>query len=523
MRTVHTLIALGSLLGAVGGLSAGCIDYVAEYYTPLTDQKLASGGTGGSGPSASSSSSGGGGTGGTPINCIPSDDGKSAVDATCGVFVSATGDDGATGAQDKPVQSLKKAAVLAMAGDKRIYACAEELAGATQLPAGITVYGGLDCGVLPRSWKYIGDKTKTTITADAETIPLTLASGAGTKLFDLHVIAKAAVNPGGSSIAVVADQVTAELTRCAFDAGDAQAGAPGQKYSSAAQAGVAGEQGASACSGATVNGGNPVSSMCGALDSSSGNGGQGFSASGGPGGPGLPNGTPNGGLADSGAGCDLGTTGDNGASGMPGLGALGLGTISTAGFAGVIGGPGLVGPPGQGGGGGGGAKGGTGAGKCLMAAMAGGAAGGSGGSGGCGGAGGKGGNPGGSSIALLSLGSSLTFSAVTLSTGAGGVGGDGGAGQDGGGPGSPGKGGVVPMTATSLSVGCDGGLGGTGGKGGKGGGGIGGHSIAIAFTGTEPAKSGWMATTGKFGAGGAGGDVAGAGAPGVKADTQAFQ
>ena len=78
------------------------------------------------------------------------------------------------------------------------------------------------------------------------------------------------------------------------------------------------------------------------------------------------------------------------------------------------------------------------------------------------------------------------------------------------------------MTATNLSVGCDGGLGGAGGKGGKGGGGTGGHSIAIAFTGAEPPKSGWMATTGAFGAGGLGGDAPGAGVPGVKADTQVF-
>ena len=35
-------------------------------------------------------------------------------------------------------------------------------------------------------------------------------------------------------------------------------------------------------------------------------------------------------------------------------------------------------------------------------------------------------------------------------------------------------------------------------------------------------KSGWKATTGAFGAGGPGGDAAGAGAHGVKANTQMF-
>lgn len=522
MSKGRCLIGLGGFLGVAGVVSAGCSHYVEDYYTPLTKITSVSTGTTGTGGSGGSGGTGGTGTGGTPINCIPSDDLKTAVDASCGVFVSATGDDSATGTQVKPVLSLKQAVTLAQADKKRIYACAEEFAGAVELPAGLTVYGGLDCAKMSRSWLYVGDKTKTTITADAETIPLTLASGKGTKLFDLHVVAKPALNAGGSSIAVVADHVTVEITGCQFEAGDAKEGAQGKGYTSAASAGTVGIKGGDACSASTVLGGDSIASMCGATDSISGQGGTGAALSGGPGGPGVPDGSMNGGAGEGGAICTPGTTGDTGLPGIPGPGATGLGAITKSGFAGVIGGVGLLGPPGQGGGGGGGAKGGTGVGKCLVAGMAGGAAGGSGGSGGCGGAGGKGGNPGGSSIALMSFGSSLTFAAVTLTTGAGGTGGDGGVGQDGGGPGSPGKGGAVPMTAMNLSVGCDGGLGGAGGKGGKGGGGTGGHSIAIAFTGAEPPKSGWMATTGAFGAGGLGGDAAGAGAPGVKADTQVF-
>ncbi len=474
-------------------------------------------GTGGSTSSSTST-----GTGGTPIQCIPSEDPKTAVDPNCGVFVSATGDDGATGAQEKPVQSLKQAVMLALDGEKRIYACAEEFAGAVKLPAGITVYGGLDCGMMPRSWLYAGDKSKTTITADAGMIPLTLANGTGTKLFDLHVLAKAAVNAGGSAIAMVADQVTAEMTGCLFEAGDGEDGAAGQKYSSAAQAGVMGEKGGDACSADMIFGGGAVSSTCGMPDSISGSGGIGAVASGGAGSPGLPVSKQNGGLGDSGAGCDPGTKGDDGIPGIPGPGATGLGAISKSGFAGVLGMPGLLGPPGQGGGGGGGAKGGMALDKCPVAGMTGGAAGGSGGSGGCGGAGGKGGNPGGSSIALISLGSSLTFSEVTLRTGKGGNGGDGGVGQDGGFGGPPGTGGTA-TGMNGLNPGCNGGPGGSGGKGGRGGGGAGGHSIAIAFTGNKPVKDGWTAMTGTFGGGGLGGDAAGEGASGVKVDMQEFK
>ncbi len=513
MRTTYwmMLAELGVGMGAAL-ISAGC------FHSTCDDTATCRPGTG-SGSSSTSSSSG---TGGTPSQCIPSKDPKTAVDTSCGVFVSATGDDGATGAQDKPVQSLKQAVMLARDGEKRIYACAEELAGPVELPAGIAVYGGLDCGVMPRSWLYVGDKSKTTIMADAEMVPLTLASGTGTKLFDLHVLAKAAVNAGGSSIAVVADQVTAEIIGCVFEAGNGLAGAPSKGYTSAAQAGAMGNKGNDACMANTVVGGDPVASMCGGPDSSSGNGGSGFTASGGAGSPGFPTGATNGGMGEIVSACTPGMKGEDGAPGIPGPGATGLGAISKSGFAGVLGMPGLLGPPGQGGGGGGGAKGGMALDKCPVAGMTGGAAGGSGGSGGCGGAGGKGGNPGGSSIALISLGSSLTFSQVTLRTGKGGNGGDGGVGQDGGFGGPPGTGGAV-AGMNGLNPGCNGGPGGSGGKGGKGGGGTGGHSIAIAFTGNKPVKGEWTATTGTFGGGGLGGDAAGEGAPGVKVDVQEFK
>ena len=522
MRTMNWTI------GMTGVLAVAFLPYVGGcFFTALVDceHDLVCSGAGGGGMSSSSTTSTStstGGTGGTPINCIPSADLKTELDASCGVFVSATGDDGATGTQEKPVQSLKQAMTLALGGKKRIYACAEEFAGAVELPAGLTVYGGLDCSKTPRSWLYVGDKTKTTITADAEEVPLTLASGKGTKLFDLHVLAKAAVNAGGSSIALVADHASAEISGCLFEAGDGQAGAQGKPYASAAAAGATGVQGGDACSMNTVAGGDPVSSLCGTPDSSSGLGGSGTSVSGGNGSSGLPDGSMNFGAGEGGSACTTGKKGNDGIPGIPGPGATGLGAIAKDGFSGVIGTPGVLGPPGQGGGGGGGAKGGIGVGKCLAAGMAGGAAGGSGGSGGCGGAGGKGGNPGGSSIALLSLGSTLTFAAVMLTTGKGGNGGDGGPGQDGGNGGTQGAGGTV-VGMNGLNPGCAGGPGGLGGTGGTGGGGIGGHSIAIAFTGAEPPKSGWMATTGPFGAGGLGGNAASAGAPGVKANTQVFQ
>ncbi len=526
MRTQNHFTLLGGLLGGFGLLASGCIDALEDYYYPLTDPKLATTttGTGGGGGSGGTGGGGNSGGGGSPVNCDPKADPMTAVDASCGVFVSATGADSDKGTREKPVKSFNQALILAQANGakKTIYACAEEFAGKVEMPGGIAVYGGLDCSATPRSWKYVGDKSKTTITADAEVIPLVLAGGSGVvKLEDLHILAKAAENPGGSSIAVAVDQVIAEIGGCVFEAGNAKEGTPGQNYPSAAQGGNVGLKGGDACTANTVNGGDPVSSSCGDPDSVSGNGGSGFSVSGGAGSPGLPDGSMNGGAGEGAMACTPGMKGDDGVPGPPGLGATGLGSFSKAGFLGIVGEPGNTGLPAQGGGGGGGAKGGTGAGKCP-AGMAGGAAGGSGGSGGCGGLGGKGGSPGGSSIALLSLDATLTFTATTLITGAGGKGGDGGQGQAGGDSGSGGSGGAVGMNA-SLLPGCSGGPGGFGGKGGQGGGGTGGHSIGIAYTKIAPPKDGWTAMTGTFGPGGMGGDAAGNGAPGVKADMQVFQ
>lgn len=460
--------------------------------------------------------------GGPPASCIPSDNEK-AVSDTCGVFVSSAhgSDASGKGTKEAPYATLG----AALKKGSTIYACAgaTPYSEALAVPAGAVIFGGVDCA----SWKYVGTTTKTTLTADVGKIPLTLSTGAGTKLVDLHVLAADASggDPGQSSIAVVADHATVEIEGCIFEAQGAADGAQGKPYSSAAKPGATGNNGHDACSASTVLGGDPVSSMCGDPDSSGGPGGIGTSVSGGPGGPGLPSGSMNGGLGEGGSACTTGTKGDDGPPGTAGAGAkeTDLGTISASGYVGIAGASAGTGTPGQGGGGGGGAKGGTGAGKCS-AGMAGGAGGGSGGSGGCGGAGGRGGNPGGSSIALISIEATLTMTNVTLKAGSAGKGGDGGPGQSGGDPGSGGKGGAV-LTASALNPGCDGGPGGFGGAGGKGGGGRGGHAFGIAISGKAPPKSGWTAKAGSAGTGGKGDDAGGNmgdGADGKSADCWDF-
>ena len=125
-------------------------------------------------------------------------------------------------------------------------------------------------------------------------------------------------------------------------------------------------------------------------------------------------------------------------------------------YGGVAGQPGQPGTPGQGGGGGGGAMSGTFCGSPASPVDGPGASGGGGGAGGCGGLGGGGGKAGGSSIAIVSLGTKLTLTGVTLTVGTAGKGGSGTLGQGGGAVGAGAFGGAASGIAGS-NPGCNGG------------------------------------------------------------------
>ncbi|WP_437737322.1 PGRS family protein [Sorangium sp. So ce1335] len=511
--------ALGMAAAAGSSLAGGCSSPCERSQTCPPE---ASGATGG---------------GGVPSTCVPSESGAP-VDDACGVFVAAAGDDGAEGTKAAPLGTLGAAIARAREnGTGRVYACAEtfEVEAAVEMPAGVTLYGGLDCA---KGWAYAGagggesDGARTTLTARAGVIPLVMRGGEGVaRIEDVAVVAKGidAGDPekrGLSSIAAVADAVAVELVRCALEAGDAAPGQDGAAHAEAAQRGGDGSAGNAACSADIVVPANAPVNACGAPedpsdDSFGGSGGVGFQSSGGAGSPGGPGDVTNGGAGEFAAACMPGTAGDNGADGEPGAGAQGLGEIAASGYTGVAGNGGAPGTTAQGGGGGGGAKGGVAAGQCT-AGSAGGASGGSGGAGGCGGAGGRGGGAGGSSIALVSLDATLLFEDVTIATGRGGDGGAGGPGQDGGAAGAGGPGGGVPEDAAGLRPGCAGGPGGTGGRGGIGGGGLGGHALGIAHVGAAPPTDGVTFAVGEAGAGGVGADEEHSGAPGLKADAMAF-
>ena len=443
----------------------------------------------------------GGSGGGTPAGCVPSENAEPVGDE-CGVFVSSSlGVDGAAGTKEQPLRSLGEA--LMKANGKAVYACAESFAEAIELSAGARVFGGLDCAT---DWSYV-EGQKATIAPGADLVPVMLLSGEGARIEDVVAIAADAVVPGGSSIALIAqDGAVAELLRCELRAG---AGAPGAAGSTPMEVGPSGEgedgeNGIPGTDGECMSavaqaGGNGGQRMCGGMSVSGGLGGSGTTGdTGGAGSPGQGQpGTPPldgaGGRGQDAMSCGSGNAGAEGGPGISGFGATGIGDISAAGYTAATGSPGMsAGTPGQGGGGGGGAK------ACGMMNMFAGPSGGGGGSGGCGGAPGMGGGAGGSSIGLLSHQATVTLTSVSIATALGGAGGIGGNGQPGGGGGQPGLGGG--------SNACVGGQGGSGGRGGSGGGGLGGHSIGIASKGAVPVQNEVTITAGAPGPGGLGGD-----------------
>ena len=516
MRRNRTAIGMGLLgLAVLAGpaLGAGCSNLAEdckENYRPCE---------GASGTSA------GGSGGGTPVGCIPSENLGGAVGNECGVFVGGPlGKDTNPGTKEAPLATLVAAVALADTGAKRVYACATDygmyLSEVLVVPAGMTIYGALAC---EQNWGHLSG-VPVRLTAPAGQIPLTLDGTVGSgpiRLEDVEVLAAPAEEAGGSSVAVVVNQAEVTFKNVEFTAQEGKEGAAGEEVPGTGMDGAMGEEGDLACSATPVNGGLPIINDCGTPadtsdDSLSGSGGVGQQATGTDGSPGDPGSAVNDNSGEGqssmvGDACADGKVGNPGDPGPFGMGATMMGTVSTTGFTGNgVGASGLRGLPGQGGGGGGASKGGA-----PCAAGLGGASGGSGGSGGCGGVGGNGGRPGGSSIALISLRSTLTLEEdVRLRAKEPGAGGSGGLGQSGGAGAMGGVGGENAGMMT-LNAGCDGGMGGMGGLGGIGGGGTGGHSIGIAYVGTPPPALPSSETTQSAiehaemgGAGGPGGDDA---------------
>jgi hypothetical protein len=487
MRIRRTSIALGCFLGGFALAGSGCLDALGDFYLPLTDPKLAS-----SGSSASSSSSSTTGTGGASPDCSGDPNETNVIDA-CGVFVQADAT-GATedGTQAHPYKTLQQG--IDNAGSKRVYACASApYEEAVTIAGPVELFGGFDCA---KGWGWKAD-ARSALQGPGGAIALTLTKqGDGAKVQGFAITAASATVKGSSSIAVAVENVAATLINCEVTAGDAMAGEDGVTPAGAPTKGadapppVAGTM--NACiNAASLAGGAPGTTTCEDGMTAGGMGGKGgitatMSGDGATGADGKLADAVNGigGAGESLTKCLVGAAGKDGDAGQVGDAGLSPGALSLTGLSDTNVTDGKPGTRGNGGGGGGGAKSGT---FCPGGVDGNGASGGGGGAGGCGGQGGGGGKAGGSSIAILSLGTKLALTDVTLKTGKGGAGGKGVAGQGGGAAGLGAIGGAASGTAPSKS-GCKGGDGGAGGFGGSGGGGRGGHSVGIAYA-SAPTKA----------------------------------
>ncbi|WP_437715561.1 hypothetical protein WMF45_03580 [Sorangium sp. So ce448] len=453
---------------------------------------------------------GGGGSVASPgCEADPTQDASTVTDE-CAVFASATAEPGGDGTKARPYASLGEA--VANAGNKRVLACTSgAFAESVAIEAGVEVIGGFDCEA---EWAWSAE-ARSGMEGPAGAAALTLGGGAsGAKVRSFAIRAASATEPGGSSIGVAVADVEAELAQVDVTAGDGMAGEDGTMPDEAPQVGASapmtsasaacardelvygGDPGVRACEDGETRGG--AGGLGGITGTEDGNGLKG--ADGAP----LPEPNPNnrglGGVGQAGPDgeCEAGANGKSGDAGGPGD--AGSGTeLMLAGVAGGDGANGATGKKAQGGGGGGGAKAGV---FCKVGAGTfdgPGASGGGGGAGGCGGKGGGGGKAGGSSIGILSLGTKLVLTDVTVVVGRAGKGGDGVAGQSGADGGIGAAGGAASGTSPSTR-GCDGGRGGQGGAGGPGAGGRGGHAVGIAYA-TPP---GAAATLSNFMAGTAG-------------------
>ena len=458
--------------------------------------------------------------------CIPAEGHKPPPDA-CGTFVSSSlGDDAAAGSKAAPLRSLGAALARANPG-ARIYACGELFEEAVVVPPAVSLFGGLDC---TDGFWYAPTLDRTEIVAPRGVPAITVTSHAEaaglpeTRIVDVRAVAAARDEPGASSIAAIVDHAAVVFVRTTLVATDAVDGADGAPADEPATPGEDGQPGAQACTHSIVPGGPGVATACADTSSTGGEGGDGGSSEGEDGEDGAPLVVVNHGTGATTGVCIPGTPGAPGAPGETGKGGTSLGAIDRNGYTGQDGTDGTPGTLAQGGGGGGGAKGGTGPWGCPSSSKAGGASGGGGGAGGCGGKGGRGGKAGGSSIAIISLSSTILFEESTLVAGRGGDGGQGGPGQLGGLGGKSGAGGPP---YGSLAPGCQGGPGGAGGRGGRGGGAAGGHSLGVAFSGAELALHGANVSVSAPGKGGSAaaagfGDDPGAGKDGLAAATLEF-
>ncbi len=249
----------------------------------------------------------------------------------CGLFASPTAPAGGDGSKASPYATLHDAVAKAATTGLPVFACGKTFAENVEVPAGVILYGALDCD---DGWVWKG--TQRTLvappagaSAGGSEIAVKLAPGTGTLIEDVDVVAPDAVASGVSSVALLADGSTAQLTRCNLVAGNGASGATGAAGSAAGADGASGIDGSDICNGGATNPGSvtPAQTCAGGGTTMGGKGGDGVAATvtqsgksstdGSPASPSNPTAGKGGADAAVGVSCVAGGAGANGPRGEP--------------------------------------------------------------------------------------------------------------------------------------------------------------------------------------------------------------
>lgn len=141
-----------------------------------------------------------------------------------GVFVSTRGSDTADGSREHPLARIQAGIDLAKRLGKRVYVCGGTYREALVVASSISVIGGLDC--TGGDWRVGGARARVESPISPAVQAMDIA--AATRLESLDVVAPAATEPGGSSIALLASNANALVVASSkLTAGDGAKGADG--------------------------------------------------------------------------------------------------------------------------------------------------------------------------------------------------------------------------------------------------------------------------------------------------------
>ena len=198
--------------------------------------------SGSSGSESSSESGSSTGNGVCDVDTAPSDD-PCVIDDAFGVFVSLEGDDTAAGTMDDPFRTIEHA-LSEVDVPGIVFLCGQDFGEENvTIPAGVNVYGGLDCS---DGWAWTGTRASFT----GGEIGARVVGTGSTRIDDIDITAVDATGISGSSIGLLVVDAEIAIRRADITAGDGANGVSSPSIGGTETDGPDGDDGeAQYCSG----------------------------------------------------------------------------------------------------------------------------------------------------------------------------------------------------------------------------------------------------------------------------------